>query len=72
PEGTQWVSEPGPGSISYPVRGADLTDPLQPGRHDSARLAETLMTMLEGRTGAPESSRRPNGGSGNGATAGEE
>ncbi len=72
PEATQWVVPPGPGSIAYPVYGEDVTDPLQPGRHDSARLAETLMTMLEGRTGAPESSRRQKGGREDGAAAGEE
>lgn len=62
PGGTNWVEAPPPNSIAYPVFTETLVDPSQTGRHESARLAESLMTLLEGRGGRKE----------NGAAAGEE
>lgn len=38
-------------ALSLPCQMADLADPARPWRHDSAKLAEVLVTMLEERTG---------------------
>jgi len=54
PEGVAWVgqSEDGPGMV--PVHTADLVDLAKPWRHDSGKLAETLITLLEESTGPLE------------------
>lgn len=50
PEGVQFVDPPD-GTMRYGRTLADLADRDQPWHHDSARLAETLIAMLEERTG---------------------
>jgi uncharacterized cofD-like protein len=54
PEGVTWVcAEEGAPSV-VPVHRADLADPLQPWRHDAQKLAESLITLLEEKTGPLE------------------
>ena len=47
----QWVREDPQRPMPYPVHRADLIDEAHPWRHDSAKLARTLIRLLEGRTG---------------------
>lgn len=42
------------GPLATPVHSADLVDPQQPWRHDANKLAETLIALLEERTGPLE------------------
>jgi uncharacterized cofD-like protein len=51
PGGAQSVCPPDNGSIGLPVYLADLVDHERPWRHDSAQLAESLIALLEERTG---------------------
>jgi uncharacterized cofD-like protein len=51
PGGAKSVSPPENGSIGLPVYLADLVDDERPWRHDSIQLAESLIALLEERTG---------------------
>jgi uncharacterized cofD-like protein len=51
--GVSWVLAPAAGT-TVPVYTADLIDPHRPWRHDSSRLAETLIALYEERTGPLE------------------
>ncbi|HET7010534.1 MAG TPA: gluconeogenesis factor YvcK family protein [Anaerolineales bacterium] len=50
PQGTQPVALKGNG-LNVPMAAEDLADPLRPGHHDPAKLADTLLRLLEERTG---------------------
>lgn len=50
PPGSDWVQPPQNGGSFVPVYLADLTDPAEPGRHHSGRLAEVLIDLLLERT----------------------
>jgi uncharacterized cofD-like protein len=51
PGGARSVCPPENGSIGLPVYLADLVDDERPWRHDSIQLAESLIALLEERTG---------------------
>jgi len=51
PGGAKSVRPPENGSIGLPVYLADLVDDERPWRHDSIQLAESLIALLEERTG---------------------
>lgn len=51
PGGAESVCPPENGSIGLPVYLADLVDDERPWRHDSIQLAESLIALLEERTG---------------------
>lgn len=51
PGGAQLVSPPENGAIGLPVYLSDLVDHERPWRHDSFQLAESLIALLEERTG---------------------
>jgi uncharacterized cofD-like protein len=51
PEGVSPVLPPRNGEISVPFYTADLVDEQRPWRHDSSKLAEVLISLLEERTG---------------------
>jgi uncharacterized cofD-like protein len=61
PEGVSWVCQSEDSAGMVPVRRADLVDPAKPWRHDSDKLAETLITLLEESTGPlePIAAERP-------------
>ena len=50
PNGVEWVKI-GDDIDNYPVYAADLLDVEHPWRHDSEKLAQTLMNLLDERTG---------------------
>lgn len=54
PEETQMVEPAHNGDLTVPVYTNDLVDLNQPWRHDSTKLAETLIALLEERTGPLE------------------
>lgn len=54
PEGTDLVEPATNGNLTVPVYTNDLVDLDQPWRHDSIKLAETLIALLEERTGPLE------------------
>ncbi len=54
PEGISWVCAPTANSGSIPYYAADLADSERPWRHDATRLADTLISLLEERTGPLE------------------
>jgi hypothetical protein len=59
PEGSSPVGAPSGGSpTTVPLYAADLIDENQTWRHDSAKLARTLIDLLEERTGPLESPAR--------------
>lgn len=51
PEGVEWVSAEGEPDVDYPLYQADLIDEAYPWRHDSGKLAQVLMDLLQERTG---------------------
>ncbi len=51
PEGMEWVVLNPLRESGYPVFQADLADTKSPGRHDSAKLAKTVMDLLFEKTG---------------------
>ena len=51
PQGVMWVEPPTGHLPGVPVHTADLVDEEQPWRHDPLKLSETLMALLEERTG---------------------
>jgi uncharacterized cofD-like protein len=51
PKGTEWVQIDEGLDQSYPVYSADLTDRENPRRHDSVKLAQTIMDLFYDRTG---------------------
>jgi uncharacterized cofD-like protein len=51
PEGVSPVLPPENGQISLPYYTADLVDEQRPWRHDSSKLAEVIISLLEERTG---------------------
>lgn len=51
PEGMEWVELNPLRESGYPVFQADLADTKFPGRHDSAKLAKTVMDLLFEKTG---------------------
>jgi uncharacterized cofD-like protein len=51
PEGMEWVELNPLRESGYPVFQADLADTKSPGRHDSAKLAKTVMDLLFEKTG---------------------
>lgn len=51
PEGSEWVELNPLRESGYPVFQADLADAKSPGRHDSAKLAKTVMDLLFEKTG---------------------
>lgn len=51
PDGMQWVKLNPLRESGYPVFQAELTDAKNPGRHDSAKLAKTVMDLLYEKTG---------------------
>jgi uncharacterized cofD-like protein len=51
PEGMEWVELNSLRESDYPIFKADLADAKFPGRHDSAKLAKTLMDLLFEKTG---------------------
>jgi uncharacterized cofD-like protein len=51
PEGLQWVKLNSVKESGYPVFHADLLDPKNVGKHDSAKLAKTVMDLLFEKTG---------------------
>lgn len=53
PQGIQRVHPPANG-LSIPIHSAPLVDPSQPWRHDAEKLAQTLIALLEERTGPLE------------------
>jgi uncharacterized cofD-like protein len=54
PQGTDLVEPATNGDLTVPVYTNDLVDLDQPWRHDSIKLAETLIALLEERTGPLE------------------
>jgi uncharacterized cofD-like protein len=54
PAGTHMVEPATNGDLTVPVYTNDLVDLEQPWRHDSVKLAETLIALLEERTGPLE------------------
>jgi len=50
PNGVEWLNI-GESSADYPVYATDLVDVEHPWRHDSEKLAKTLMALLDERTG---------------------
>lgn len=53
--GPQPVIPPSDNSLSVPMAIEDMADPLNPGHHDPAKLTDTLLRLLEERTGPLES-----------------
>ncbi len=51
PEGNEWVELNPLRESGYPVFQADVADAKSPGRHDSAKLAKTVMDLLFEKTG---------------------
>jgi uncharacterized cofD-like protein len=51
PDDIQWVTAERDLESDYPVYQADLIDQSQPWRHDSGKLAQALMDILQERTG---------------------
>jgi uncharacterized cofD-like protein len=51
PEEIQWVRTEGDLFVDYPLYQSDLIDPARPWRHDSEKLAQVLMDLLQERTG---------------------
>ena len=51
PEGIEWVKLNPLRESGYPIFQADLADTKNPGRHDSAKLAKTVMDLLLEKTG---------------------
>jgi uncharacterized cofD-like protein len=51
PEGMQWVKLNALRESGYPVFQSELADPKNLGRHDSAKLAKTVMDLLFEKTG---------------------
>lgn len=51
PEGVDPVPPPKNGELSVPYYTADLVDEQRPWRHDSNKLAEVIISLLEERTG---------------------
>jgi uncharacterized cofD-like protein len=49
--GIQWVLAEADMDVEYAVHRADLTDELHPWRHDSVKLAQEIMDLLEEKTG---------------------
>ena len=66
PEGVAWVCADESDAGMVPVHRCDLADPAQPWRHDAARLAQALITLLEEKTGPLEP---PSNGQGERLTA---
>jgi uncharacterized cofD-like protein len=64
PVGIDWVEPPTAHLAEVPVYTADLVDEEQPWRHDPMKLAETLMALLEERTGPLENGSRRRGSAG--------
>jgi uncharacterized cofD-like protein len=54
PEGVGWVALPQDQGMSIPCYSADLADADRPWRHDSLKLTERLIALLEERTGPLE------------------
>jgi 2-phospho-L-lactate transferase/gluconeogenesis factor (CofD/UPF0052 family) len=44
--GAEWVLPPQTEGVDYPLLLADLADNQYPWRHDPAKLAQTLMTLI--------------------------
>lgn len=51
PEGIEWVTIEGDLEADYSVYRADLVDTMYPWRHDSIKLAQILIDLLQERTG---------------------
>jgi len=51
PEEIEWVRTEGDLFVDYPLYQSDLIDPARPWRHDSEKLAQVLMDLLQERTG---------------------
>jgi hypothetical protein len=51
PNGVQWVLMNPLQEIGYPIYQADLVDEKNPIRHDSIKLAKTIMDLYFERTG---------------------
>jgi len=51
PQGTAWVKSVPDAEPEYPVYQADLMDRERPWRHDSAKLAHSIMDLYQERTG---------------------
>lgn len=51
PPGIEWVRAEDDLDEDYAVHRADLIDPLRPWRHDSQKLAQVVMDLLQERTG---------------------
>ena len=51
PESIQWVETENELEIEFPVYRSDLIDPARSWRHDSGKLAQVLMDLLQERTG---------------------
>jgi hypothetical protein len=54
PEGIQAVDPSIDGNLPCPLYTADLVDLTQPTRHDSVKLADALIALLEEHTGPLE------------------
>jgi uncharacterized cofD-like protein len=54
PDGSEPVVPPIEDVLSVPMAVEDLADELKPGHHDPAKLADTLLRLLEERTGPLE------------------
>jgi uncharacterized cofD-like protein len=54
PAGVEWVCADESAAGMVPVHRCDLADPAQPWRHDAAKLAQALITLLEEKTGPLE------------------
>jgi hypothetical protein len=51
PEGMEWVELNPLRESGYPIFQVDLADVKNPGRHDAAKLAKTVMDLLFEKTG---------------------
>jgi hypothetical protein len=51
PEGSHWVLAEDDLEARYALYRSDLVDEENAGRHDAAKLTETLINLLEERTG---------------------
>ncbi len=51
PPNTEWVKPASSNESEYPVYRASLVDETRPWRHDSTKLAQALMDLLQERTG---------------------
>jgi uncharacterized cofD-like protein len=51
PDGIQWVTSEVDLDSDYPMYRSNLIDEMHPWRHDSGRLAQVLMDLLQERTG---------------------